>query len=346
MTEQLKRSSEKSAIRIEKELKKVGKRIEGVERGMAKLTEVGLEGGDSASVSVSSNDPLRKRVPGTDHPSESDFVAIHEAWKRCRFPLPPLSAERSPYFSVIVPVHNRADLVDQALSSLQLQTLPSWEAIVVDDGSTDETARVLARWQESEPRVRVVTQPMQGGAGAARNQGLAHASGEVIAFLDSDNTFAPEFLEDAAWWFRTDDTLKAAYAAQLISETHGVKLSWPSYDAAALQRQNFIDLNVFLHRKEVRAEFDATLERLIDWDYILKISDQAAVRALPIMGGSYGTQARPRPNHLQASAGTILVRRAQPSAGASRCRSAGAVGALALSATFRILHPLRLGRRP
>lgn len=284
-----KRQWDRAFPKLEKDVKKLGERVKALEKGVAKLA-VPAPGPEAAPVSAAGLvQPIPVRQEAVRDPG---FAAIRQAWQQCRFPLPPLPSGGPPFFSVILPVRDRAVLLEQALSSLQAQTFPHWEAIVIDDGSTDQTPEVLARWQAVESRVRTVTQAALGAA-AARNAGLAKASGEVVAFLDSDNSYAPAFLEEVAWWFRTDASLAAGYAAQLVADEKGVQLRWPTCDPAALRRDNFIDLNVFLHRRRINAAFDPALPRLIDWDYILKIADQASVRALPVMGGLYGGQARP-----------------------------------------------------
>lgn len=88
-----------------------------------------------------------------------------------------------PLFSVIIPVYNRARLITATLESVLAQTFTAYEVIVIDDGSTDATPAVLARYAD---RVRVLTQANR-GAGAARNLGLRHARGDYAVFLDSDD---------------------------------------------------------------------------------------------------------------------------------------------------------------
>jgi hypothetical protein len=96
-----------------------------------------------------------------------------------------------PFFSVIIPTYNRADLLREALDSLFAQTFTDYEVIVVDDGSTDDTANFLSTLGD---RVRVFRQKNQ-GPGAARNLGIANARGEFVAFLDSDDLWCPWALE-------------------------------------------------------------------------------------------------------------------------------------------------------
>jgi glycosyltransferase involved in cell wall biosynthesis len=97
-----------------------------------------------------------------------------------------------PRISIILPAYNRADTITRAIRSAQAQTFSDWELIVIDDGSTDNTAEVLAGLEDS--RIVVIRQP-NGGMTVARNTGILAARGEYIAFLDSDDEFLPLHLE-------------------------------------------------------------------------------------------------------------------------------------------------------
>ncbi len=96
--------------------------------------------------------------------------------------------------SVIVPVYNTEKYLGQCLDSICAQTLKDIEIICVDDGSTDSSPEILARYQAKDERIQVYTQENK-YAGAARNLGKSHASGEYLAFWDSDDFFEPEALE-------------------------------------------------------------------------------------------------------------------------------------------------------
>src|SRR5436309_795558 len=99
-----------------------------------------------------------------------------------------------PFFSVLVPTYNQAHYVGQALDSLIGQSDPDWEAIVVNDGSTDGTAGILEAHRATDPRIRVIHK-QNGGTGSALNEGLRHARGEWICWLSSDDLFHPRKLE-------------------------------------------------------------------------------------------------------------------------------------------------------
>jgi glycosyltransferase involved in cell wall biosynthesis len=97
-----------------------------------------------------------------------------------------------PRYSVVIPTHNRARLLDRALRSVSSQTFTDFEAIVVDDGSTDATQQTLAS-SRSFP-FRFVTHERAKGVAAARNRGVMEAAGEFVVFLDDDDELHPNAL--------------------------------------------------------------------------------------------------------------------------------------------------------
>src|SRR5262245_38190413 len=100
-----------------------------------------------------------------------------------------------PLISVVIPVYNRARIIARALKSVQEQTHQNWEAIVVDDGSTDDTVEIVTDLAQLDNRIRVIRQDKNRGAQAARNVGIRAARGEWVAFLDSDDLYLPNSLE-------------------------------------------------------------------------------------------------------------------------------------------------------
>ncbi len=105
--------------------------------------------------------------------------------------------------SVVIPTYNYGRFLGAAVDSALAQTRPPLETIVVDDGSSDDTPDVLARYGH---RVRVVRQA-NGGVSAARNRGVAEARGDYVAFLDSDDIWRPRKLELQLARFEADSTL-------------------------------------------------------------------------------------------------------------------------------------------
>lgn len=98
--------------------------------------------------------------------------------------------------SVIIPVYNAQQYLKQCLDSICQQTLHEIEIICIDDGSTDDSLRILQEYTKKESRLQILTQKNQ-GAGAARNCGLRAAKGLYLSFLDADDFFEPNMLEEA-----------------------------------------------------------------------------------------------------------------------------------------------------
>jgi glycosyltransferase involved in cell wall biosynthesis len=96
--------------------------------------------------------------------------------------------------SVIMPAYNAEKYISEAIESVVQQTYTNWELIVVDDGSTDNTAAIVKEYAAKDNRVRYIQQPHHNQA-RARNNGLPHASGELIAFLDADDIWISDKLE-------------------------------------------------------------------------------------------------------------------------------------------------------
>jgi glycosyltransferase involved in cell wall biosynthesis len=99
----------------------------------------------------------------------------------------------APSVSVVIPTHNRAGVLGRCLDSVLRQTLQPFEVVVVDDGSTDETERIVR--EQGSALVRYVPLPSRVGAQAARNRGIREARGDWIAFQDSDDEWLPDKLE-------------------------------------------------------------------------------------------------------------------------------------------------------
>lgn len=121
--------------------------------------------------------------------------------------------------SVVIPTHNRAGMLPRAIASVQAQTIPVREIIVADDASSDGTAVTLAEIARSEKRLHVI-ECSRGGANRARNAGIAKASGEWIAFLDSDDYWEPEKLAAQLAVLATDANLIAAFTGLAAHAPH------------------------------------------------------------------------------------------------------------------------------
>ena len=110
-----------------------------------------------------------------------------------------MSTDAIPLFSVVLPTHNRAALLPVAISSALQQTCGDLELLIMDDGSTDNTADVVASFDDRRIHYHHHNQPT--GAAAARNRGIAAARGRYVSFLDDDDELLPEFLQQTRLFF-------------------------------------------------------------------------------------------------------------------------------------------------
>lgn len=97
--------------------------------------------------------------------------------------------------SIITPSYNSAKFIGETIEAIQAQTYTTWELLITDDCSSDNSIEVIQQYAAKDPRVKVLTLSKNGGAGAARNNSIEHAQGRYIAFCDSDDKWLPEKLE-------------------------------------------------------------------------------------------------------------------------------------------------------
>lgn len=102
-----------------------------------------------------------------------------------------------PQISLVIPVYNVQDYLEECLDSVLLQDYENFEVVAVNDGSTDNSRKILDSYERSDSRIRVVDQRNKGLAGA-RNTGVAAARGDYIAFVDSDDYVTPDYLSAMA----------------------------------------------------------------------------------------------------------------------------------------------------
>jgi glycosyltransferase involved in cell wall biosynthesis len=189
-----------------------------------------------------------------------------------------------PEVSVIIPTRSRWELLERWALPTALAQAVDLEIVVVDDGSTDETAERLA--ELTDARVRVVRRDVSGGMAAARNAGIAAARGEWVAFLDDDDLWAPQKLRiqiDAALREGAAFAYAAAVAVDRSATVLG-SLYLPPADELAekLRRACVVPAgcsNVVVHADVLRevGGFDERFRHLADWDLWLRLSDCQAV---------------------------------------------------------------------
>jgi glycosyltransferase involved in cell wall biosynthesis len=117
-----------------------------------------------------------------------------------------------PKVTVVVPVYNVSNYVQEALASLERQTFTDFEVLVIDDGSTDGTAYIVKSFCHRDPRFQLL-QKSNGGLSSARNYGIGHARGKYIALLDGDDVYHPDKLANHVSRLDTQADIGVVYSA-------------------------------------------------------------------------------------------------------------------------------------
>lgn len=120
--------------------------------------------------------------------------------------------------SVITPVYNVERYIDKTLESVFAQTYKDIEIVLVDDCSKDNSAQIIAKYKESHPEIVYFLQPKNMGAGAARNKALELATGQYVAFLDSDDLWLPEKTEKQIMLMKEKNSPFSYSAIEMIDE--------------------------------------------------------------------------------------------------------------------------------
>lgn len=246
--------------------------------------------------------------------------------------------------SVIVPCYRQARYLPHCIGSLADQTLQSWEAIIVDDGSPDETAAVAASLAAADSRVRYVRKD-NGGLSSARNAGLRAASGDFIQFLDADDLIEPRKLEahanhlrhgnidivfGNAWYFIDGNPahrVRNGYAPRWRRDENWIERrarSPASMIEKLLRRPQFPVCSALVRRSfaDRAGAFNESMRRLEDWEYWVRCA---------ALGGRF--------SYLDAAGSDALIRMHSASMTADRRAMIRSEFELAMNALEYISEP-------
>lgn len=185
--------------------------------------------------------------------------------------------------AVVIPVRNRASLIGDAIASVQAQSMPVHEIIVVDDGSTDATPDAVAELARDDGRIRLLKNSTGQGASAARNRGIAAATCDWIAFLDSDDRWHPaknaaqnrclDANDGAVACFTgwTEPIGHAAPPAHITMEMLRGR-NWPGPTSVAMVRRSVLLAS---------GGFDPRMPSCQDWDLWLRIRERGEFAVVP-----------------------------------------------------------------
>ena len=181
--------------------------------------------------------------------------------------------------SVVVPCFNQSSLIGETLASVRNQTFPDWECLVVDDGSTDDTAATVEAYTRSDSRFRYLRKD-NGGVASARNIGIKHAVGRYILPLDGDDKILRTYLAKAVEHLDENPQTRLVYCkARLFGEKRKL---WrlPKYSYDKLLWQNMI-FNSAVYRKDAFERTSGYREQMThgfeDWEFYIRLLDRDCV---------------------------------------------------------------------
>jgi glycosyltransferase involved in cell wall biosynthesis len=201
---------------------------------------------------------------------------------------------QSKLISIIIPTRNRHDTFLHAIASVMLQSYANWHLIIVDDASADDTKRLVAGI--SDDRVSYLRQHV--GSASARNAGKARAEGSVLAYLDDDNQWDPDYLLLSLNAMR-DAQKRMLYSAQLVWSRYDSAsglgqgfdyLLFTPFDRSRLELYDYISMIACIHDRSLIEEsgaFDDSLRRFVDWDFFLRLTEIESPAALPCILSHY-----------------------------------------------------------
>lgn len=148
--------------------------------------------------------------------------------------------ENQPLVSVIIPCYNMEKFIASTIESVQRQTYPHWELLIVDDASTDRTVEIIQNHSQLDNRIRFVVKPVHSGIADSRNQCIKMAQGQFLAFLDADDLWYPEKLERQLH-FMTERNIGFSYSSYDCVDENGVSLN------KMVNAAGNLDYNAYMH---------------------------------------------------------------------------------------------------
>ncbi|NML68066.1 glycosyltransferase [Hymenobacter sp. RP-2-7] len=191
----------------------------------------------------------------------------------------------APFFSIVMPCYNRADIIGATIAAILRQELTDFELLVVDDGSRDNTAEVVAAI--ADPRVRYFRKD-NGERGAARNYGAQRAKGQYINFFDSDDEMYPNHLRVVKDYLDQHGEVEVVHTGYERRDEHSHLIAevyqWPARTNELLLYDNPLACNTVFVRRDVALANpfveDRRLASAEDWELWLKLASQYPFHAI------------------------------------------------------------------
>jgi len=259
----------------------------------------------NASYGELANWLFSRRELSFTRPANLELPALNDLeLKRSELVIEAKKSAQDEMVSIIMPVYNREAVVIEALESCVAQTYKNWELVICDDGSSDNSVAVIQSYINDRGlnnKIKILILSRNSGVSAARNFSLKQATGSIIAYLDSDNSWDPDYLLIMVNALKGSSPFECVYCGDRIvqhyssiesgtSRSEVISLRFGPYNKTLLANKNYIDLNIFVHRRHLYDEFggfNEDMTRLVDWELILRYSQVASITFVPAILATY-----------------------------------------------------------
>lgn len=177
--------------------------------------------------------------------------------------------------SIIIPCYNQGEYISETLDSVLKQTYNDWEAIIINDGSTDNSEAIAKQYTEKDSRITLINIP-NGGVSKARNLGMKIAKGTYILPLDSDDRIAPTYIEKAVDIFTKQKDVKLVYCQWSFfgSDCDTIPLKYLGYRHLLLYNSIFCSALFRKYDALAIGGYDETMTGYEDWEFFIRLLDE------------------------------------------------------------------------
>ena len=203
-----------------------------------------------------------------------------------------LRGQALPRITIVIPTYNQGRFIGATLQSIIDQQFPNLELIVVDGGSTDNTLDVIRQY---ETHLAWWVSESDSGQAEAINKGFRRSTGEIMAWINSDDLVAPGALYRVADHFSKHPETQAVYGDRIVINEEGLEIGrWilPSHSNRVLQWADFVPQETLYWTRKawnlIGARLDETFRFAMDWDFLLRLSaKQIDIQHLPVFQGLF-----------------------------------------------------------
>ena len=190
--------------------------------------------------------------------------------------------KKVPVVSIVMPAYNSSAFIAESIKTVQEQTYTSWELLVIDDASIDDTLHIIEDFAQQDNRIMIHSLPVNQGAGFARNIGIKASTGDYISFLDADDLWKPHKLQTQLNFMKEHGVAVSYSSYELMDESgrskHQMVQALEELRFSKLLRANYVgNLTGMYCSREIGKIYSPPIRKRQDWGLWLKAVEKAGV---------------------------------------------------------------------